>query len=119
MSDFNNVDDELQARAEAAEQQAEIDRGHELRRIIDFGFAVEHFKNGEIGQRILADAIAERDLLVNRYIILDPDDSGERKEMRAIQLRIGVINVLWEFVEHYIRDGEAAQAQYRAAEQVD
>jgi hypothetical protein len=116
---FDNLDDALeQQRVEREQAEAEA-RVHTLSKIIDLGFAVQQFIDGELGRRLEKDARLERIELTERYVMLDPDDPAELKEMRTIRFRINVLNAWQEFFATYIRNGEAARQQLGETEQTD
>jgi hypothetical protein len=91
------------------------EEARELEKRIDFGLQVRAFLDSEIGQRLLADAEAERKELVEAYLTLDPDDHTRDASRREIRFKIGVLDHWQSAFARYINEGEAAEAQYTEA----
>lgn len=88
-------------------QQPELAQvGRELHRAIDFGFQVEAFIQGEIGQYLIKradEAVAEA---VEELKVADP---ALPDGIRAIQMRIHVAERIQYWLAEAIQSGQAAQ----------
>lgn len=82
------------------------EQGKELLRKIDFGFQVEAFIQGEIGQYLIKRAEDEVTQAVEELKVADPAFSDG---IRAIQMRIQVAERIQYWLAEAIQSGHAAQ----------
>jgi hypothetical protein len=105
---------EIDAQQEAiAQQQARDDEiyRHTLLQRIDFALQVRQFLDSKIGERILSDSEAELAKLTNAIFDLDPDDPEERKVLRQVRLRAGILRHWQECFAEYITAGKNAETE--------
>lgn len=106
--DQDPSEQEIVARNIEARENARL-----LERAIDFGFQVQAFLDGPIGQRLLHDAATEREELVAMLIALDPDNESERERIRKVRFEIKVIDHWQTWLGRYTREGANAAVQYQ------
>lgn len=110
MSEFDNVDDEIDRRALAEEQIQHAQQLQELRAQVSLADEVQRFLASGLCQRMESDALRERAALLNELADLDPDDDADRKRIRAIRLDVAALERWKVFLAQYTEEGNTAFA---------
>lgn len=91
-------------------EQDSLERAkQELQTAIATGFTVESFITGPVGQYLVARAEAERQMLLESFVAVDPTDT---KAIAQMQARIGILDCWQQWVADAITEGIQAQQQF-------
>lgn len=97
-------------------ERQDIQKGQDLLRKVDFGLQTRELLKHPVIMRMDADSDREILELMHALIEVDTDTAEGQVTARRMRFRIAVLNQWRVMLEGYIKEGDAAEAEFHEAE---